>query len=174
MSAEKGGPVPPGGTVGILGGGQLGRMLAMAAARLGLKTHIYAPAGDNPAADVAASYMRGSSDYHQNLAAFARECDVVTLEFENVPVSALDVAGHATPVRPGRKALETAQDRLVEKRFLRSLGAPTAEFRPIDGLEDLRTALIEMGGAGILKTRRMGYDGRGQARIAACWPGRNR
>jgi 5-(carboxyamino)imidazole ribonucleotide synthase len=171
MSADPLSPVPPGGTVGILGGGQLGRMLGLAAARLGLKTHIYAPAGDTPAVDIAAHYVRGSSDYHQNLAAFARDCDVVTLEFENVPVAALDVVSHVTPMRPGRKALETAQDRLVEKRFLRSLGASTAEVRPVDGIEDLKAALIEMGGEGILKTRRMGYDGHGQARISASGPG---
>lgn len=162
--------VPPGGVIGILGGGQLGRMLAIAAAKLGLKTHVYAPEAGGPAADVAAAFTQGSADYERGLADFARACHVVTLEFENVPAAALDIAAQAAPVRPGRRALETAQDRIVEKTFLSEIGAPVTGFRAIDSVADIEAGLMAFGGSAILKTRRFGYDGRGQARIAAASP----
>lgn len=159
-------PVAPGDVVGILGGGQLGRMLALAAARLGLKTRIYAPEGDAPAADVAAGRHIGRYDDAAELTAFAAECAVVTLEFENVPVEALEIIQRTRPVRPGLRALATAQDRLVEKQFLRDAGLDTVAFHAVETAADLAEALAETGGAGILKTRRLGYDGKGQVRIA--------
>ncbi|MCI4663975.1 MAG: 5-(carboxyamino)imidazole ribonucleotide synthase [Neomegalonema sp.] len=166
-ASEGGQPVRPGGVVGILGGGQLGRMLAVAAAKLGLKTHIYAPDADCPASEVATKFTRGSDDYHRGLSAFAEECDVVTLEFENVPVASADLVSRSTPMRPSRLALETAQDRVVEKDFLCGIGVQTAAYAAVDGISDIAKALQELGGGAILKTRRMGYDGRGQARLSA-------
>ncbi|MEM9724000.1 MAG: 5-(carboxyamino)imidazole ribonucleotide synthase [Pseudomonadota bacterium] len=160
----------PGGVVGVLGGGQLGRMLALAAARLGLKTHVYATDATDPAIQVADRATRGSEDYHRGLSAFAKDCDVVTLEFENVPLSALDTAAQLAPVRPGRRALEVSQDRIAEKQWLRSVGVETTEFVAVEGLADLREAVIALGGSGFLKTRRMGYDGKGQARIRCSGP----
>ena len=149
--------------LGILGGGQLGRMLALAAARLGVDCHVYEPA-DAPAARVADRWTRAAWDDAGALAAFGRDVDVVTYEWENVPLAALDAI--AAPVRPGRRALEVAQDRLPEKTFLRDLGIATAPFRAVDDLDGLRAASADLGGPGILKTRRLGYDGKGQARLA--------
>lgn len=158
-------PLPPGSTVGILGGGQLGRMLAIAAARLGLRARIYAPEASPPAGDVAQA-VQGGWDDAQALAAFAASVDVVTLEFENVPVSAVETLARRIPVRPGARALAAAQDRLEEKTFLNAAGAETAPFAPVDTLSDLRAALSRLGTPAILKTRRLGYDGKGQVRIA--------
>ena len=158
-------PVAPGGVIGIMGGGQLGRMLALAAARLGLKTHIYAPAGENVAADVATNFVAGSDNYLENLDKFARACDVITYEFENVPLAAATEACRYAPLFPSSKALETAQDRLIEKSFLRDIGLKTVNFWAVSHVDDLRSALAEAGGDGILKTRRLGYDGHGQVRI---------
>jgi 5-(carboxyamino)imidazole ribonucleotide synthase len=143
--------VPPGGTIGILGGGQLGRMLALAAARLGLKTHIYSPEEDAPAFQVSAARSVGRFDDREALAEFAARCDAVTFEFENVPAGALD------HVVPSAATLRITQDRFEEKSFVNSLGLRTAPFQKVDTAID---------GAGILKTRRMGYDGKGQARVA--------
>ncbi|MBX2856761.1 MAG: 5-(carboxyamino)imidazole ribonucleotide synthase [Rhodobacteraceae bacterium] len=156
---------PPGGTLGILGGGQLGRMLAIAAARLGLKAHIYAPPGDNPAFEVAASHTTASYTDADALSAFAQTCDVVTLEFENLPLTALEICSGHAPVRPGARALAVTQDRVEEKRFLREAGVDTVDFWAISELLALPEALSDLGGRGILKTRRFGYDGKGQARI---------
>ncbi|QIE55581.1 5-(carboxyamino)imidazole ribonucleotide synthase [Pikeienuella piscinae] len=157
--------VAPGGTVGILGGGQLGRMLAIAAAQLGLKAHVYAPEADPPAADVARC-TRGAWDDAGALRAFAGAVDVVTYEFENVPAAVVDALEPLVPVRPGRKALAVAQDRVTEKRFLNRIGVATAPFAPVDDAESLAAALERVGTPAILKTRRFGYDGKGQARIA--------
>ncbi|MBK9082212.1 MAG: 5-(carboxyamino)imidazole ribonucleotide synthase [Rhizobiales bacterium] len=155
----------PGATIGILGGGQLGRMLALAAARLGLKCHIYAPAGDNPAFDVAARHTVGAYDDEAALAAFAREVEVVTYEFENVPARAAAVLGSLRPVYPDARALETTQDRLVEKDFVRALGIETAPYVAVDDAGSLARAVAALGRPSILKTRRFGYDGKGQATI---------
>jgi 5-(carboxyamino)imidazole ribonucleotide synthase len=155
----------PGATVGILGGGQLGRMLAMAAARLGLHAHVFEP-GEAPAAEVARDWTRAAFDDAAALAAFAEGCDVVTYEWENVPLEALDVVAAHRPVRPGRRALETARDRLAEKTFLAGLGLGVAPFARVDGVDDLAAALSRIGGEGILKTRRFGYDGKGQIRFS--------
>jgi 5-(carboxyamino)imidazole ribonucleotide synthase len=157
-------PLPPGSTVGILGGGQLGRMLAVAASRLGLRARIYAPEADPPAADVAPA-TRGAWNDRDALAAFAAQVDVVTLEFENVPAVTVETLAALVPVRPELGALTTAADRLLEKRFLNSVGVETAPFAPVDDADGLAAALARIGTPAILKTRRLGYDGKGQARI---------
>ncbi|MEM8987155.1 MAG: 5-(carboxyamino)imidazole ribonucleotide synthase [Pseudomonadota bacterium] len=158
--------VPPGGAVGVLGGGQLGRMLAGAAAQLGLKTIIYAPETDSPAADCAADTIFAAYDDEVALKRFAESVDVVTLEFENVPVKTLKTLERfGAIVAPGPKALEAAQDRAAEKTLFQSLGAATAPWRLVDNLEDLNAALRDIGTPSILKTRRFGYDGKGQARL---------
>lgn len=156
--------VPPGGTIGILGGGQLGRMLALAAARLGLKCHIYSEE-PGPALDVAAAHTIASYDDEAALAAFAAAVSAVTLEFENIPVASLAFLAGRVPVRPGARALAVTQDRLAEKRLARSLGAMTAEFAEIDRLADFGPRLSTVGLPAVLKTRRFGYDGKGQAKI---------
>lgn len=164
--------LPPGSTIGILGGGQLGRMLSMAAARLGLKCHIYADAS-GPAFDVAAATTIGAFDDVKRIAEFARAVDVVTYEFENVPLVAAAAAERICPVRPGPKPLAVAQDRLEEKRFVDSLGIGVAPFAAVDCEDDLAAAVATLGAPAILKTRRLGYDGKGQARItdgsASAW-----
>ena len=154
----------PGQTIGILGGGQLGRMIAMAAAQLGYRCHVFAPEADSIAAEVCAAHTR--ADWHDAdaMARFAAACDVVTLEFENVPVSALAALGDV-PLYPGRKALEIGQDRLSEKRFIEELGGRPAPYAPVDSAADLAAAIAAIGAPGILKTRRDGYDGKGQWRI---------
>ncbi len=154
-----------GATIGILGGGQLGRMLAVAASRLGLRTHIYEPGADCPAADVAHRCTTAAYDNLAALAAFAASVDVITYEFENIPTAALDQLEALRPIRPGRAALATSQDRLIEKQFLQGLGLQVAPFAAVNTLADLADALERIGTPAILKTRRMGYDGKGQARI---------
>ncbi|QFY61272.1 5-(carboxyamino)imidazole ribonucleotide synthase [Rhizobium grahamii] len=149
-------------TIGIIGGGQLGRMLAMAAARLNFQTVILEPQADCPAAQVSNSQIVAAYDDSAALAELAKRCDVVTYEFENVPVSAAEVLARSVPVYPPAMALEAAQDRLVEKRFLNDCGIPTADFRAIDSQADLDAALTAFGDKGVLKTRRLGYDGKGQ------------
>jgi 5-(carboxyamino)imidazole ribonucleotide synthase len=156
------GPLPAGSTIGIIGGGQLGRMLAMAAARLGYRTVILEPQADCPASQVANSQIVAAYDDSAALAELARASAVVTYEFENVPVSAAELLARSVPVYPPARALEVSQDRVVEKSFLNGIGIPTADFRAIDSDEDLGAALEAFGGAGVLKTRRMGYDGKGQ------------
>ncbi|MBB3980583.1 5-(carboxyamino)imidazole ribonucleotide synthase [Sphingobium fontiphilum] len=158
--------IAPGSTIGILGGGQLGRMIAMAAAQLGYRTHIYAPEESGPAADVSPLWTCGAYEDAAALGAFADSVDVVTYEFENIDPAAVDtLAGHGL-VRPGAGALRIAQDRLAEKRFVQQLGGLTAPFAPVDSLDDLEEALDEIGSRAILKTNRMGYDGKGQARLS--------
>ena len=150
------------GTIGIIGGGQLGRMLAMAAARLNLRTVILEPQADCPAAQVANTQIVAAYDDPDALAELARLSDVVTYEFENVPVSAAEALADAVPVYPPPRALEVSQDRLVEKRFIRDCGILTADFSAVDSQADLEEALDRLGGVGVLKTRRLGYDGKGQ------------
>ncbi len=155
----------PGSVIGILGGGQLGRMLSVAASRLGLKTHIYEPGANPPAVQVADAVTTAAYDDHDSLTAFAHSVDVITYEFENIPTEALDVLEAHRPIRPGREALRISQDRLIEKQFLQGLGLTTAPFADITDLDSLTAALGEIGAPAILKTRRFGYDGKGQARI---------
>ncbi|MDE2385193.1 MAG: 5-(carboxyamino)imidazole ribonucleotide synthase [Alphaproteobacteria bacterium] len=159
--------LPPGSTIGILGGGQLARMLALAAARLGLNSHIFAPEQDSPAFQVAAARTVANYRDETALAAFAAQVQAVTYEFENVPVEAVQFLERLVPVRPGSKALGVAQDRLKEKSLACELGAMTAEFRAVNSLGELQNAVSEIGLPAVLKTTRMGYDGKGQAKIMA-------
>jgi 5-(carboxyamino)imidazole ribonucleotide synthase len=164
---NRNGIIAPGGRIGILGGGQLGRMLAMAAAELGLSCHIYCPDADTPAADVAAMTTRADYDDAEALARFADSVDVVTYEFENVPAETARILAEHAPVRPGVAALATAQDRIVEKTFLASHRIATAPFADISDKASLLRAIEAVGMPSILKTRRFGYDGKGQAKISS-------
>lgn len=159
--------LPPGSTIGILGTGQLGRMLASAAAKLGFRTAVYGPdAEESPAGQVTNRPVTGDYDDADAVAAFAQACDTVTYEFENVPASAAAaVARVGTPLAPGVDALEASQERLREKRLFRSLRIDTVEFWPVDNARQLERALARAGHA-ILKTRRFGYDGKGQVRLS--------
>jgi 5-(carboxyamino)imidazole ribonucleotide synthase len=158
-------PLPAGSTIGILGGGQLGRMLSVAAARLGYKTHIFEPAANPPAADVAHATTTARYDDIAALQAFAASVDVITYEFENIPTAALDALEAVRDVRPNRRALAISQDRLLEKAFLTGLGLTCAPYAPVQTLDDLHAAITKIGTPAILKTTRLGYDGKGQARI---------
>ena len=172
MSAKA---LPPGAMIGIMGGGQLARMLALAAGQLGLKCHIFAPEADSPAFHVSAAHTIAGYHDEPALARFADAVDVVTYEFENVPVEAVRFLETRVPVRPGAKALEVAQDRLNEKTLARELGAATAEFARVNSLAELEKGRGQIGTPAILKTTRFGYDGKGQAKIntaadmAAAW-----
>ena len=158
-------PVPPGNTIGILGGGQLGRMLALAAARLGLKTHIYSDEADAPAFQVATTHTHAAYDDGASLCDFAAVCDAITFEFENVPSATIALLGREKPANPNARALEVAQERYAEKTFIAGLGMKTAAFARADDLEEARVALELIGAPAILKSRRLGYDGKGQARV---------
>jgi 5-(carboxyamino)imidazole ribonucleotide synthase len=149
-------------TIGIIGGGQLGRMLAMAAARLNFHTVILDPQADCPAAQVANRQIVAAYGDPKALDELAELCDVITYEFENVPVAAAERLSAVRPVYPPAKALDVSQDRLTEKRFLNDCGIETARFHAIDSQANLERALADFGGRGVLKTRRMGYDGKGQ------------
>lgn len=168
-------PLSPGATIGILGGGQLGRMIAVAAARLGFAAHVYEPAAHPPAGDVARRVTTAPYEDADALTAFARSVDVVTYEFENVPADALDRIEAIRPIRPGRRALAVSQDRIAEKDFLSGLGLSVAPYRAVHALTDLEAAIAAIGAPAILKTTRLGYDGKGQARLgdagdaAAAW-----
>jgi len=157
-------PLAPGAVVGILGGGQLGRMLALAAARLGMVARVYDPDPGAPAGQVAALTV-GAWDDAAHLAGFAAGCAVVTYEFENIPPAALDAIESAAPVRPSRRALEVSRDRRSEKAFLNALGLATAPWAEVTGAGSLAAALDRIGTPAILKTATLGYDGKGQSRI---------
>ena len=165
--------VPPGSTIGIVGGGQLGRMLTIAAAQLGYKCHVFDPHEQPCAADVAASFTRGAFDDRAALERFGRAVDVATYEFENLPVEPLAVLG--PKLRPGLRSLAVAQDRAEEKSFIESTGGRVAPWRAVASLEDVEAAVGELGLPLVLKTRRYGYDGKGQAWVrsardaAAVW-----
>ncbi|WP_120499627.1 5-(carboxyamino)imidazole ribonucleotide synthase [Roseovarius sp. EL26] len=159
--------LPQGATIGILGGGQLGRMLSVAASRLGLKTHIFEPGANPPAGQVADAVTTAGYEDEAALKAFAQSVDVITYEFENIPTTALDILEALRPVRPGREALRVSQDRITEKDFLTGLGLKTAPYAAVDDKASLDAALLSVGTPGILKTRRFGYDGKGQSRIMA-------
>ncbi|PLL14079.1 5-(carboxyamino)imidazole ribonucleotide synthase [Tabrizicola sp. TH137] len=158
-------PLPMGATIGILGGGQLGRMLSVAASRLGFRTHIFEPSPNPPAAHVADRVTTAAYDDLAALAAFAASVDVVTYEFENIPTAALDVLEATHPIRPGRRALAVSQDRIAEKDFLTGLGLTTAPYAAVQDMDDLHRAIARIGTPAILKTTRLGYDGKGQARL---------
>jgi 5-(carboxyamino)imidazole ribonucleotide synthase len=155
--------LPPGSTIGILGGGQLGRMMALAAARIGYNCHIFDPHEQPCAAEVSAHFTRAKFDDEEALRRFGSQCDVVTYEFENLPVDPLRVLGDR--LRPGLRSLAVAQDRADEKRFLETAGARVAPWRAVMALEEVQAAVAELGLPIVLKTRRYGYDGKGQAWI---------
>ena len=157
----------PGSTIGILGGGQLGRMIALAAAGLGYRCHVYCPERDPPAAEIAARATCAGYDDAHALDAFAASVDVATLEFENVPAAAVERIARTAPVRPGARALELAQDRVREKTFLNAIGVATTRFAAIDAAGDLDRAMERIGAPAILKTARLGYDGKGQRTVGA-------
>jgi 5-(carboxyamino)imidazole ribonucleotide synthase len=160
-------PVPPGGVIGIIGGGQLGRMLAMAASRLGLKACVYSDENHVPAFQVTPLQVAAAYDDRNMLTGFAQICDVITFEFENLPAESIAFLSDLKPVRPGAKALATTQDRLTEKTFVRALGLATAPFFDVTSAEDLTASLRALDGPAILKTRRFGYDGKGQIKVTS-------
>ena len=157
--------IPPGSTVGVLGGGQLGRMFAMAARRLGYRVHTLAPEDDTPTGQIADVEIQAPYDDLDKVRAFARGVDVVTFEFENVPAAAAAAAAEHAVVRPTGRALEIAQHRVREKRFLASQGLPVTPFAPVGNLAELAEALTNIGRPAVLKTAALGYDGKGQAPI---------
>ncbi len=168
-------PLPPGAVIGLVGGGQLGRMSALAAARLGYRCHILTREPDSPAAQV--SYDATISDYAEptSLRAFAAAVDVISFEFENVSAEGLELLASLKPVRPAPSVLRISQDRVAEKRFLNGCDVPTAPWAEIGSLAELETAVAQIGLPAVLKTTRYGYDGKGQARLtvredlAAAW-----
>ncbi len=162
--------IPPvklkeGDTIGILGGGQLGRMLAMAAPRLGLKCRVFSPDPDSPAFDVVQNATCAEYADVEALELFAADCDVLTYEFENVPAATAMILAARRPVLPNYRVLETTQDRLVEKDFVSKLGIGTARYADVTSAETLRDAIAKIGLPAVLKTRRFGYDGKGQVII---------
>jgi 5-(carboxyamino)imidazole ribonucleotide synthase len=160
-------PLPPGSTVGMLGGGQLGRMAALAAAALGYRTHVFCPEKDAPATQVTPLLTQAAYDDEEALAAFAAAVDVITYEFENVPAAAAEFLAQRKPVRPGPDVLRICQNRLREKDFLRSIGVPTTRFAEVAGVEALARVARDLGRPCILKSAEMGYDGKGQVLIRA-------
>ncbi len=157
----------PGAVIGIVGGGQLGRMLSIAAANLGFRTHIYCPDADSPAFDVSYKHTVAAYDDYEALLRFVASVDVVTYEFENVPHRTAQVIANERPLFPDAEALATTQDRYTEKSFLRDLGIPLADFARVDSIADLEQAVATLGRPSVLKTRRFGYDGKGQVMIRA-------
>ncbi len=158
-------PLPPGSTIGILGGGQLGRMLALSAAPLGLKCHIFCPDEASPAFDVCNQVTCAAYEDEEALAEFAASVDVVTYEFENVPDATASFLSDHLPVRPDPSVLAITQDRVSEKLFLQKTGVEVADWAQVDTLSDLEAAVQKIGRPAILKTRRFGYDGKGQTTI---------
>ena len=158
-------PLPPGSTIGIIGGGQLGRMLSMAAAQLGYRCHIYAPEASGPAADVSAKWVQGDYGDATRLLAFGQNVSAVTFEFENIDPAPLAPLADAKPLFPPLRALEIGQDRIAEKSFAADLGGRTAPWAAVNSLADLEAAIAAIGTPSILKTVRFGYDGKGQARL---------
>jgi 5-(carboxyamino)imidazole ribonucleotide synthase len=157
--------IPPGSTIGIIGGGQLGRMLAVAAAQLGYRCHVYSPESSGPASEVAAAWTQGAYDDVDRLAAFAASVDVATYEFENIDADPLEAIATRVPLYPPLDALRIAQDRIAEKTFAAAQGARTAPWRAVASRADLDSAIAAIGTPAILKTTRFGYDGKGQARL---------
>ncbi|HET7885720.1 MAG TPA: 5-(carboxyamino)imidazole ribonucleotide synthase [Bradyrhizobium sp.] len=157
----------PGDTIGIVGGGQLGRMLAMAAARLGLRCRVFSPDPDSPAFDVVANATCAEYADVEALELFAGDVDVITYEFENVPAASAMILAARRPVLPDRGILETTQDRLIEKNFVTRLGIQTANYADVSSPQSLHAAIARIGLPAVLKTRRFGYDGKGQAMIRA-------
>jgi len=160
-------PLPPNSIIGIIGNGQLGRMTALAAARLGYRCHVYGPEADSPAEQVAHKATVAAYEDHAALIAFAQACDVVTFEFENIPHESAELLSQHVALRPNWTCLHRSQDRVIEKTFINDCGIETAPFAPVHSLDDLKAAVETLGRPSILKTTRMGYDGKGQAVIRA-------
>jgi 5-(carboxyamino)imidazole ribonucleotide synthase len=165
MTAQAQTVIPPGSTIGIMGGGQLGRMLSLAAAQLGYRCHVFAPEATSPCGEVSAQSTHADYSDQQALTAFAEACDVVTYEFENVPVQPLGAIADRVLLRPSPRALEIAQSRIDEKRFVGNLGGRTAPFGFAETAADVAEAMVKAGTPAIIKSNRMGYDGKGQARV---------
>jgi 5-(carboxyamino)imidazole ribonucleotide synthase len=165
--SEKMKTIAPGSTIGILGGGQLARMTALAAANLGYRTHIYCPGKDEPALQVAAAHTVAAFDDHAALEKFARSVDVVTLEWENIPLVALDAVSEFAAVHPSNLVLQVAQDRGEEKGLARKLGIGTTDYAVVNSERELEKAMKDFTLPAILKSTRMGYDGKGQVKITA-------
>ncbi len=158
-------PLPINSTIGILGGGQLGRMLAMAAAKLGMKTHIFCPDPDSPAFEVSHAHTIAQYDDLPALEVFAKSVDVVTYEFENVPVETAQYIAQFSALAPDANTLSISQDRLLEKEFLQNLDVDICAFEPVNSRAELDVALKKIGTPAVLKTTRLGYDGKGQRTI---------
>ncbi len=158
-------PIAPGSTIGIVGGGQLGRMTAVAAAELGYKVHIFTPEPNAPAVQVAKHATVAPYDNQDAIEAFGRMVDVITFEFENVPAETVRHLTALAPVRPSWECLAVCQDRIEEKSFCAELGIETAPWKAVGSVEELHTAIAEIGAPAVLKTARLGYDGKGQVRI---------
>ncbi len=165
------GAIVPGATLGVLGGGQLGRMFAIAARRMGYRVHTFSPEDDTPAGQVSDREVRAAYDDLDAVRAFARGVDVVTFEFENVPAATAEAAAEQAPVRPAGSVLHTTQNRLREKGFLAAAGFPVTPFLAVRSEAELRAGLASMGAPAVLKTAGWGYDGKGQQRIGAVDPG---
>src|SRR6202050_3150365 len=163
-------PVLPGATVGVLGSGQLGRMFAIAARRMGYRVHTLSPDEDTPTGQVADLEVKAAYEDLDAVSQFARDVKVVTFEFENVPAPTAEAAAQCAPVRPSGSVLHTTQQRIREKAFLTRAGLPTTPYREGRSQEDLDRAIAELGCPAVLKTAEFGYDGKGQFRIDA--PGR--
>ncbi len=161
---QKSGPILPGRTIGMLGGGQLGRMFALAAKKMGYRIHVFSPDADSPAGQVADVEVQASLDDIDAVTSFAKETDVITLESENIPRETVLAAARHAPVNPGVETLETTQDRILEKSFLRRCGVPVADFRQVANAKELQSACKDYPNA-VLKTARFGYDGKGQVRM---------
>ncbi len=157
--------LPPGSTIGILGGGQLGRMMAMAAAEMGYHVHVYCPERDAPASEVARTYTCAAYDDLEALRQFALSVDVITYEFENIPAESVKVLSNHVPVRPNPDILHISQHRVLEKQAINKLGIATAPFKSVTSLIELKAAIGAIGLPAVLKTCRMGYDGKGQAML---------
>ncbi|WP_417451167.1 5-(carboxyamino)imidazole ribonucleotide synthase [Kordiimonas sp.] len=157
--------IAPGGTIGILGGGQLGRMLALAAANFGYRCHIFCPDKGSPAFQVATDVTVADYEDEEALEAFARSVDVATYEFENVPAVTAELVARDTLLRPGVRALKITQDRLLEKEFLNASGVKTAPYVAFQSADELKAAIKEIGRPAVAKTRRFGYDGKGQVMV---------
>lgn len=160
-------PILPGSTIGVLGSGQLGRMFAIAARRMGYRVHTFSPDSDTPTGQISDEEIIASYDDLDAVRAFARNVSVVTFEFENVSSAAVEAASEFAPVRPGGHVLHTSQHRLREKTFLADNGFPVAPFKRINSLEDLLVGLNELGCPAVLKTAGFGYDGKGQSKITS-------
>lgn len=167
MSMDDRFPLPPGSTIGVMGGGQLGRMTALAAAPFGYRCHFFTPESDSPSEQISDRVTIASYDDHDALIGFAEAVDVVTFEFENVPHESVQLLTERVPVRPGWNVLRVSQDRLVEKDFINSLGIATAPYCAVNSRTDLGDAVSSLGRPSVLKTSRLGYDGKGQVKIEA-------